>query len=86
MTSFQDKIDFLKQNGWIERSPMSFVKNGYEMFWDNSHAVEVYPENDNKKRLFDIRIETIDELQKLMEELKKINEVLKIRINVESNK
>jgi uncharacterized protein YdeI (YjbR/CyaY-like superfamily) len=72
MTSFQDKIDFLKQNGWIERSSISFIKNGFEIFGDTSNAVEIYPDNDNKKRLFDIRIETIDELQKLIEGLKEI--------------
>jgi hypothetical protein len=71
MTYFQDYIKYLKLNGWTERSQMSFIKNGYEIFWDNSNAVEIYPENDNKRRLEDVRIETLDDLEKLIKRLDK---------------
>ena len=74
MIHFQDYTNYLKLNGWTERSQMSFVKNGYEIFWDTSNAVEIYLENDNKNRLEDVRIETLDELKKLIMRLERIND------------
>jgi hypothetical protein len=72
MISFEDKVDFLRRMGWTERSPMSFVKNDREIFWDTSSAVEIYPANDKNKRLEDVRIETLEDLEKLVKRLEQI--------------
>jgi hypothetical protein len=67
---FDAKKQYLIQNGWIERTPMSFVKYGFELFFDNSTAVELYPSNENNRRIGDFQICTIADLANLEDDIK----------------
>lgn len=68
--SFHTKTRYLIDNGWVERTPMAFVKYGIEIFFDNSTAVEIYLSNDNSKRLDELRIHTIADLANLENDIK----------------
>ena len=68
--SFHTKTQYLIDNGWVERTPMAFVKYGIEIFFDNSTAVEIYPSNDNSRRLDDLRIHTVADLANLENDIK----------------
>ena len=74
MTKLSDpsnvKTQHLIDNGWIERKPLSFVKFGIELFFDNSDAVEIYPEDEISRRLADVRISTIADLVNLENDIK----------------
>ncbi|MGV6861307.1 MAG: hypothetical protein ACWA41_06020 [Putridiphycobacter sp.] len=39
------------------------MKHGIELFFDTSNAVEIYLENDETKRLDDVRLESIKDLK-----------------------
>jgi len=68
--SFHTKAQYLIDNGWMEKTPMAFVKYGIEIFFDNSCAVEIYPSNDSSKRLDDLQIITVADLAKLESDIK----------------
>jgi hypothetical protein len=51
--SFPEKLTLIQKNGWKIKSPMALVKNGIEIFFDNSHSYEIYLGNDYSKRLFE---------------------------------
>jgi hypothetical protein len=67
---FEEKVQYLLDNGWMARTPMSFVKYGIEIFFDNSTAVEIYPSNESNRRLGDLQICTIDDLASLENNIK----------------
>ena len=67
---FDAKRQHLIENGWTERTPMSFVQYGIELFFDNSNAVEVYPSSDSSRRLGDFRIRTVADLASLEDDIK----------------
>ena len=68
---FQDKVTYLIQDKWIQRTPMAFVKHGVELFFDTSTAAEIYLENDETRRLDDVRLETLKDLKGLINEIEK---------------
>ncbi|MBU1426868.1 MAG: hypothetical protein KKH12_01955 [Gammaproteobacteria bacterium] len=67
---FEEKVQHLIDNGWMARTPMSFVKYGIEIFFDNSTAVEIYPSNESDRRLDDLQICTIADLAGLVNDIK----------------
>ncbi len=40
--SYQDTTKILIDNGWTKINPAVFHKNNLELFFDNSHCVELY--------------------------------------------
>jgi hypothetical protein len=60
--------DYLVQNGWRETSPMTYRKteSNYEIFFDNSNAVEIYIEGN---RIKDAHLSELGDLINLLNTL-----------------
>ena len=58
--SYEDSVSHLVSQGWIEKSPGAYAKNGYEIVFDTSHYVELY--KNNSTRLAESRIESVQNL------------------------
>ena len=66
---FPEKANYLLEQGWKNKTPMAFVKNGIELFFDNSTAVEVYRDGDYDDRLDDLQLITITDLKEVLNKI-----------------
>ena len=60
-TDYLVKIQYLKENNWIELSPMTFQKNGIELIFASTDTLEVYRQI-TTERLGDYHIKTLKDL------------------------
>lgn len=68
-TDLLDKGAYLVGEGWIEKHVMLYVKNGIEIFFDNSNAIEIYNEGNKNVRLGDYYATTVKDLFELLKNI-----------------
>ncbi|UTW63224.1 hypothetical protein KFE98_03445 [bacterium SCSIO 12741] len=68
-SQFQNWIAYLQENDWVQQNPMSYAKDGIELFFDQSNYIEIYPENDSTHRLDEMRIHSQKDLEALLDRI-----------------
>lgn len=63
------KSEYLLSKGWEMKNLMLYHKDGIEIFFDNSTAVEIYKIGNRDERLADLSIVTLDDLMELVVKL-----------------